>query len=389
MRKIIYLDNAATTYPKPQIVYDQMDYVNRYLAFNAGRGLYKGAKDAEEIIAETRELIAKLVNVNRSEYVILFPSATVALNVIINGLKWDKAFNVYVSPFEHNSVLRPLYKVSKKENIKIIELPFNKETFEWDIDKTKKLFEENKPDYVFITHISNVTGFILPVKEISILAKQYGAKVILDAAQSMGLINLDLYEVNADFVVFAGHKNLYGPFGVGGFIANPKSFSIEALEPFVVGGTGSDSLNLEMPDSLPQRFEAGSPNIVAIAGLNAALKWISEKKGEMERKEKELTQILVRELKDLEIDLYLPSDLQNHIGIVSLNLDGYRADEVSYILDRRFNVAARAGFHCAAFVHRFLGTVEKGGTVRISVGYFNNEDEIKYLVDCLKKIMAY
>lgn len=112
-------------------------------------------------------------------------------------------------------------------------------------------------------------------------------------------------------------------------------------------------------------------------------------KGEMERKERELTQILVRELKDLEIELYLPSDLQNHIGIVSLNLDGYRADEVSYILDRRFNVATRAGFHCAAFVHRFLGTVERGGTVRISVGYFNNEDEIKYLVDCLKKIIAY
>jgi len=387
MEKLVYLDNAATTYPKPAIVYEKMDYVNRYLCFNVGRGSYKGARESADIVDETRKLLAELVKTEKPQYVVFSPSATIAFNIIVNGLEWDIYKNVFVSPFEHNAVLRPLHSIAQKNGARLFELPFNKESFEFDAKAAKLLFEEHKPDYVFITHVSNVTGYILPVKEIAKLARKYGAAVILDAAQSLGLVEVDLMELGVDIAVFAGHKNLYGPLGVGGFVINSRSNIDKVLKDAIFGGTGSDSLNLEMPGDLPGKFEAGSPNIVAIAGLNAALKWLKENIEEIRSKKKKLTLELIDGLKNLGVNLYIPSDLESHIGIVSMNVAGFRPEEVSLVLDRRFNIATRAGYHCAAFVHRFLGTVESGGTLRISLGYFNEKREIEYFIESLKSIV--
>lgn len=389
MERLVYFDNAATTYPKPSTVYERMDYVNRNLCFNAGRGTYKGAQSAAEIITETRKLMADLVKINKWEYVIFTPSATLALNAVIGGLIWDEPKNVYVTPFEHNSVLRPLNSIAKKGKARLFVLPFEKESFKFDEDAAKSLFEKYEPNYVFLTHISNVTGFILPVGEIVKLTKKFGAVVILDAAQSLGLIEVNINELDVDIAVFAGHKNLYGPFGIGGFIVNPRSDVIKFLEPAFFGGTGSESLKLNMPENIPERFEAGSHNIVAIAGLNAALKWVKENKEDINSKKRKLTSKLVKGLKDLNVRLYVPENLERHLGIVSINLDGYRPEEVSYILDRKFNIATRAGYHCAAFAHEFLGTVETGGTLRISLGFFNEEEEIEYFLSSLDAIVHY
>ncbi|MCG0276141.1 MAG: aminotransferase class V-fold PLP-dependent enzyme [Thermosediminibacteraceae bacterium] len=387
MEELVYLDNAATTYPKPAIVYEKMDYVNRHLCFNVGRGSYKGARQSADIVDETRKLVAELVKNEKPQYVVFSPSATIAFNIIVNGLEWDIYKNVFVSPFEHNAVLRPLHNIAQKNGARLFELPFDKESFEFDAEAAKRLFEEHKPDYVFITHVSNVTGYILPVKEIAELARKYGAIVILDVAQSLGLVEVDLMKLGVDIAVFAGHKNLYGPLGIGGFVINSRSNVDKVLKEAIFGGTGSDSLNLEMPGDLPGKFEAGSPNIVAIAGLNAALKWLKGNIEEIRSKKKKLTLELIDGLKSLDVKLYLPADLESHIGIVSINVEGFRPEEVSLVLDRRFNIATRAGYHCAAFVHRFLGTVESGGTLRISVGYFNEKRDIEYFIESLKSIV--
>ena len=215
--KTIYLDNAATTFPKPESVYTEMDYVNRNLAVNTGRGSYSLARKATEIIDRTREKALKLIKGKDVADIVLTPSATIAMNVIIGGLDWSGADVCYVSPFEHNAVMRPLHLISEKYGFDLIELPLKSETLEIDFEKMEYMFSMNPPTKVFATHISNVTGYILPVKEITEMAKKYNSQVIIDASQSLGLLDINMNNLMADFIAFAGHKNLYGPFGTSGF----------------------------------------------------------------------------------------------------------------------------------------------------------------------------
>lgn len=382
--KTVYFDNAATTFPKPEVVYSCMDTVNRNLAVNAGRGSYALAREASSIIDEARVNLGKLINVKNTRDVIFAPSATIALNQIILGLEFNEYHNVYVSPFEHNAVMRPLHYIQAKFGINIIEIPFNKGTLELDYDNMKAMFASKQPDYVFLSHISNTTGYILPVEQIIAESKKYSAVVILDCAQSMGLLPIDIQEMNADFLVYAGHKTLYAPFGIGGFIKNCNVVLNKVLN----GGTGSDSLNLDMPETSPMAFEAASPNVVAVAGLNAALKWqrgLSH--NEVLSFKKKLSDYLIQQLNEIKgIKQYLPKDLQRHIGIVSFNLNGYNADDLGAILDQDFNIAVRTGYHCAPLVHELLETKEKKGTVRVSMSFFNTKQEVDYLVKALKEI---
>ena len=265
---MIYFDNAATSFPKPECVLTKLDEVNRNLAVNAGRGSYSLAHQANEIINDTRCQIAKLAGTSLDK-VIFYPSNTFAMNGVINGLKWDKHKTVYVSPFEHNAVMRPLSLKEKQCGCKIKILPFSSEG-KLNSDEAARLFSIDYPDYIFINHASNVTGTILPVEEICSLAKQYNPIVILDIAQTFGAIDIKQISQFVDFLVFAGHKSLMGPLGVGGFI----NLSDYKLDLAYAGGTGSDSLNLDMPQSSALRYEIGSPNIAAIAGLNEGIKWV-------------------------------------------------------------------------------------------------------------------
>lgn len=373
---MIYFDNAATTFPKPEEVYDALNVANRELAFNAGRGSYKEAQRASKIIEETREGIASFVDSNK-ENVIFTTSSTEALNFIIFGLDFKEGDNVYVSPFEHNSIMRPLEEIRKRYNIKIHIIPFDKDTWELS-DDIEDLFTLNKPDYIFCSSKSNVTGYCLPFRRLFEMGKKYNAINILDASQSFG-IDKNITKDNTDFIVFAGHKSLYASFGIAGFI---KLYN-NKLKTWIFGGTGSDSLNLEMPEEEPIKYEAGSKNIVAIYGLNTSIKWL--KRTDINEKEKELSNYLLQEIRKIEkIKYYIPKKVDNWSGILSINVDGYTAEEVGSILKDEFDICVRTGYHCAPYIHDFIDSKKYYGTIRISLNYFNTKKDIDELLKALR-----
>ncbi len=380
---MIYLDNAATTFPKPEDVYSAVDFTQRNLAVNVGRGSYSVANKAMELVDETRYLLAQMVRIDNPNQVILTPSATVAANEIIGGLPWDAYKNVYITPFEHNAIARPVERIKKMHGISVTELPFDATTHEFDSARAKTMFSKLAPDYVFINQVSNVTGTVVPVKEICSLAKEFDATTIVDASQSMGLIDIDMLKDKIDYLVFAGHKNLYASWGVGGFISAGEP----QLSSFLTGGTGSNSLDLSMGNILPTRYEPASPNIIAIASLNASIKWLNQVTiAEISRKKESLCQKLISELKALDCVTYLPTSRQSHTSVVSFNVDGYTAHDVGTILSEDFDIAVRTGYHCAPYIHDFLKTKSFGGTVRVSVGYFNDESDIISLISAVKDL---
>ena len=379
---MIYLDNAATTFPKPEEVYRAVDYTQRNMAVNVGRGSYKIASDAMKIVDETRYLMAELLGMDQPNNIVFTPSATIAANQIILGLDWDEFKTVYVSPFEHNAIVRPLQLMREKYGFQIEILPFDAQTQEFDQEEADYLFSMNPPDYVFINHISNVTGAILPIADISRLAKQYNAVTIVDASQSAGLESINMIKMNIDYLIFAGHKNLYASWGIGGFAANGSS----SLNTVLAGGTGSDSLNLNMSQEYPGGFEVGSANIIAIASLNASLKWLkSIGIASIAYKKDVLMKYLVEELQSLNVELYLPN---HHTSVVSFNIPDYQADEIGTILSEDFDIAVRTGYHCAPFVHDLIDTKATNGTVRVSLGYFTTQDDIDSLISAIKEILG-
>lgn len=375
---MIYLDNAATTFPKPEELYKAIEYANREYAFNAGRGSYKKAKTISKLIDETRENIGKMVGAQK-ENVIFSTSATEALNIIIFGIEWKEGDNVYVSPFEHNSILRPLEEVRKRYNINIKILPFKKDN--WDVDDMfEDQFSIEKPKCVFCSAKSNVTGFHLPYKKIFEASKRYNSINVLDASQSYG-VDKNIRIDNVDFIVYAGHKSLYATFGIAGFVdcGNVK------LKQFIFGGTGSDSLNLDMPDELPTRYEAGSKNAIAIFGLHESSKWVLN--NNIEEKERVLFLYFYDKIKNnKKIIKYLPKDITNFSGIMSINVEGYMPDEVGNILDEEYDICVRTGYHCSPYVHDFIGSKDYYGTIRISFNYFNTKEDVDQLVDALNSL---
>lgn len=385
MDKMIYLDNAATTFPKSERVYDAMDWLNRNQCVNAGRGGYRLAREATKLIDETKESLLSLLNLPLNRQVIFTPSATIALNQIIFGLEWNQLKNIYVTPFEHNAIMRPLHKIATTYDIKIRIIPFNKETWEVDMDQMQKDFAINNPDYIFMSHMSNVTGYILPCEKILEASTQYSPTTIIDCSQSLGTVPIKKEILDADFLVFAGHKSLYGPMGIGGFISR----ECIQLEPVILGGTGTESLNLEMPKTGAGRYEAASYNIQAIAGLNAAIKWIKAEGIEnIHEHKKMLTEQFIDALRGKdEIKLYLPQNLQNHCNIISFNLDDWKSEDLGMVLDEDFNIAVRTGYHCSPLVHEFIGTKEALGTVRVGIGYFNTEEDIGNVLRAIDEIM--
>lgn len=377
---MIYLDNAATTFPKPESVYQAMDNQNRNAAINAGRGSYKLARDASRLISDTKQLLRDLIKANVNAEVIMTASITIALNQIILGIDWRENANIYVSPYEHNAVARTLHQLKKQKKINIKLLPVEENSMAIDLEAMRYIFTKEKPDAVFCTHVSNVTGYILPIKEIFDIAKEYEAITILDTAQSLGLIELNSNLIKADIIAYAGHKSLYGPFGIGGFI----NLSGVPLDIVFAGGTGSDSLNLEMPNKGDVRFEPSSCNIIAIAGLHASLLELNV--DEIYRHEKRLTNLLVDELRNIKrVTMYLPP-MDQHIGIISLSINGMSSEDVGTILDEDFDIAVRTGFHCAPYIHSLLKDEKTLGTVRVGIGRYNSDEDIKSLVDAIREI---
>lgn len=378
-----YFDNAATTFPKPECVYAFMDSFYREHGGNAGRGQYKLAAAASKMISETRGFIQKIL-CSPNKDVIFALSATVALNMVIQGLLADeKKKTVYISPFEHNSVTRVLHHFEKRGKICVRQL-FVSPDFEYDIEKINAQFAELPPDIVIVSHASNVIGLVSPVLEIFAAAKKYGAHTVTDMAQTAGLVPLDVASDLVDFAVFAGHKTLYGPFGIGGFA---KSRNV-ALEPVLFGGTGVDSANQEMPENISGRYEMGSQNICAVAGLHAAAQWFLQNQDEIRAAEEKNHRRLLEILRQYDfVKIAGPTDRFSEktkcIGVVSTVFDGYAAEDIGNVFDE-MEIAVRTGLQCSPLAHKFLGTFP-AGTVRFSVGYFTGEEDFC----ALEKAMGY
>ena len=339
--KIAYFDNAATTFPKPECVYEFMNEFYRNCGGNAGRGNHGFAMTSGKLISETRTLIKELLHCQTKE-VIFTPSATFALNMIIQGIICSGAKNIYISPFEHNAITRVLHHFEKQNLIVVHQLKF--ENFDFNFERIKYQFEEIKPDLVICTHASNVTGIILPVAELCNLSKSFGATTVIDMAQTCGLVDLDCGNQNIDFAVFAGHKTLYGPTGIGGFVMNQNI----VLPPVIFGGTGVDSINQEMPSTIPEKYEMGTQNILGIAGLNASLKWILNIGIEiLYNKEIENRNRLIELLNNFDfvkpVGIY---DSSSYVGIVSVLIEGISSDTAENIFSEQ-RIALRGGLQCS------------------------------------------
>ncbi|KNZ41725.1 aminotransferase class V-fold PLP-dependent enzyme [Acetobacterium bakii] len=380
-KKIAYFDNAATTFPKPEIVYQFMDEFYRQYGVNVGRGQHSLANEARLRVDDTRKRILRLLHCTPDSKVVFTSSATESMNVILQGLPWENGMNVYVSPFEHNAVMRVLNHIGKKYNINLQVLHVEEKTLFYDLESIKYQFHDQTPHVVIVSHASNVCGAVAPIKEIFDLAKTYNAVTVVDMAQTAGLIKTDLSVVKADFAVFAGHKTLYGPLGIGGFIFKNDV----KINPLLYGGTGVDSANPDLPEEIPERFEVGSPNILAISGLNAAVKWIENTTiEEIYKREQENKKKLISLIKNYDnIKMLLP-EKEESIGVISCVFDDYASDSIGKVLDEQ-GVAVRTGLHCSPSAHRFMKTFP-AGTVRFSVSYFTGEEDFEILAGALDYI---
>ncbi len=377
-----YFDNAATTYPKPVCVYEYMERFYRESGGSANRGQYALAQTAGGLISDTRARIRDLLHCPVKQ-VVFTPTATIALNMIIQGIIKAKVKNIYISPFEHNAVTRTLYAFELENRIKVHQLHVNND-LEYNLEKIRYQFDSVKPDAVILSHVSNTIGLIAPVEDIFRCAKKYDALTIVDMAQSAGLVDCNIGMENFDFAVFAGHKTLYGPTGISGFVMKPEI----KLPAVLFGGTGFESANQDMPESLPEKFEMGTINIAGISGLNASLKWIQEETIEKIYQKEEANR---RELLDLLKEYEFIKTVgcvkgRKYVGIVSCLIDGISSDSAGRIFNER-GISVRTGLHCAPLAHKFINTFP-AGTIRFSVGYFTSEKDFAELRNTLKYISS-
>ena len=370
---MIYLDNAATTGRKPEEVIEAVAEAMRSLSVNAGRGSYALARKASDLMDECRQRLLKLAKIRSGYHVFFAPSATIAMNQLILGMTCDLYSTIYVSPFEHNAVMRPIQAICDAKGCTFQQLPFDRQSWAFNATEAESLFLQKRPDYVFVSMVSNTTGFVLPLAQIISLAHNYGAKVIVDCAQAMGSLDVDFAALDADAYVFAGHKTLYGPYGVAGILLSEHWKDPSGIS----GGTGTDSLRLTMPPFHAGGFEPGSPNLPAIAGLNAALRWIEQiTVQQIEQHERALIASLSNKLSSMgNIQLYLPPE-DHCSNMVAFNVRDYESRDVGQILDEEFDIGVRTGYQCAPLVHDWLGSKSYGGLVRLSVSYFNTQDDI-------------
>lgn len=375
-----YFDNAATTYPKPDCVYSFMDSFYRNHGGSAGRGDYGLANTAKGIVEETRALLQEILHCPQKQ-VVFTPTATIALNTVIQGVIVGGTKNIFISPFEHNAVTRVLHHFEQLGQITVTELAVSK-SLEYDIARIRYQFDVLRPDLVIVSHASNVIGLVAPIEDIFTLAKEYGAITLVDMAQTAGLVYLDVGLETVDYAVFAGHKTLLGPTGISGFVMNPSL----NLAPVLFGGTGYDSANQNMPDCIPERYEMGTLNIAGIAGLNAALKWIKEQTVEwLYHEEEERRQHLLQMLSDYDfLSVVGNIKARQYIGIVSCLIDGISSDSAGSIFAER-GISVRTGLQCAPKAHQFLGTYPVG-TIRFSVNALTPESDFRKLRKALDEI---
>jgi len=379
--KLIYLDNGATSFPKPEEVYTFMDHFYRNFGVNPGRSGYDMCMEVGEIVEETRKMLTEFFNGTDPNRLCFSYNSTDALNLIIFGLL-EKGDHAITTILEHNSVIRPLYHLSEFNGVEVDHISFDPNGF-LDPADFKKRFKPNTK-LVIINHASNVIGTVQPIKEIGRLCREKGILFAVDASQSAGKIPVDMEEQNLDIVAFTGHKSLLGPTGIGGLYVR-EGVEIKHTR---AGGTGVRSAVRTHLYEYPYRLEYGTANTVGIAGLNAGLKWIKEKGlDNLHAHEMHLTEMLRNGLKEIEgVTMYCQEDLTDHISVLPFNIEGMEALNTGTILDVDYNIACRTGLHCAPLVHEQLDTVKLHGAVRFGIGPFNTEAHIETAILGVREI---
>ncbi|MBR2804540.1 MAG: aminotransferase class V-fold PLP-dependent enzyme [Eggerthellaceae bacterium] len=379
--QVAYFDNAATTFPKPEAVYNYADSFYRSSGGNIGRGGNALAVAAGEVAHQAKDNLRSLYACPARE-IAFTASATDALNRILLGMDLNRGDHVYISPFEHNAVTRPLNHLAKTIGVVLHVLEFDPITLTPQMDAIEESFESNNPKLVVLTHASNVCGAVIPVLDICRLAKRFEATTVVDMSQTAGLLDLGLEGPEVDFAVFAGHKTLLGPFGVGGFFFKCGT----RLNPVIFGGNGINSVQQELPEGVVQMVEVGSQNTYAIAGLKASTDWIlGQGMDAIQARERQALDATIAVLEGCGLLTIVGNGMRcERIGVVSTQFDDYSPDETEMLLGR-FGVAVRSGIQCAPYAHRFLNTLPSG-TVRFSVSALTNDSDIAMLRNALNEL---
>ncbi len=378
---MIYLDNAATSFPKPEQVYVEMDKCMRNYGANPGRSGHKIAIEAGRAIYKTRELLCRLFNIENPMQIVFTANATESLNLGIKGLL-KEGDHVVTTSMEHNSVARPLTTLETKGisttfvgcdekgrlRLKDIETAIKKDTA-----------------LIVMTHASNVVGTLMPIGEVGAIAKKKGIPFMVDAAQTAGVFDIDVQEMDIDLLAFPGHKGLMGPQGTGGLYISQELDVIQMKE----GGTGSSSENLLQPAIAPDRYESGTPNTAGIVGLGEGVRFILDRGiANIRKHEEELTDMLLQGFKEIPgVKIYGLAQPKLQAAVVSINIGQGDSGEMSYVLDKLYGIATRAGLHCAPLAHKTIGTFEQG-TIRFSIGYFNTHQDIEAAIQAVRQIAA-
>lgn len=383
MSSMIYLDNSATTFPKPEVVYDYMYHFYKEHGVSPGRSGFDAAIETEEVVQETRKLLTTLFNGDDPNRLTFSYNASDSLNMILQGLA-TPGTHVITTMLEHNSVLRPLYHLEMDNIIEVTHLPFDGKGY-ISPDDFKKAIRPNTR-FAVINHCSNVIGTIQPVAEIGKICKEAGILLVVDSSQSAGAIPIDMKAMYIDVVVFTGHKCLMGPTGIGG------SYVMEHVPVRYTrfGGTGVRSAQRTHLEEFPYRLECGTLNIIGVAGLNAGVKWVLEqgieKLHDQEIKLWDKLRMGVQKIDN--VTTYCADSPENQNPVLSLNIKGFEAGDVGTMLDVDYNIACRTGLQCAPLVHQGLGTDKIHGTVRLSPGAFTTEEHIDIAIQAIDEIAA-
>ena len=381
---MIYLDNAATSWPKPPEVLKAMVDVLECAGGNPGRSGHRLSIEAARVVYDAREDVARFFNIDDPTRIIFTSNATHAINVVLKGLL-KPGDRVVTSSMEHNAVMRPLRNLEKR-GLALDVVPCASDGSLDLNDITKAVVSTTR--LVVINHASNVAGTILPVAEVASIARSAGALLLVDAAQTAGVLPVDIKAFGIDFLAFTGHKGLQGPPGIGGLVMADR-VDASQIGSLMQGGTGSQSELEEQPEYLPDKFESGTPNIVGIAGLRAGIDWIMDRGIEAIRThEKKLTSFLIDGLSKIPgIKVYGTNDAERTVAIVSFTATGRHVSEISLKLDEDYDILARVGLHCAPSAHKTIGTFPEG-TVRLAPGVFTTADDVKEAVSAIEKVVG-
>lgn len=378
----IYLDNAATTFPKPKIVAESVYNYITNIGSNINRGSYQQALQSEELVYNTRNKIASFFGFNKSKNVIFTKNITESLNVILKGFL-KSGDHVITTTMEHNAVGRPLVQL-KEIGIEVSYAKCN-ENGQLNPIEVEKLIRENTKAVV-ITHASNICGTIMPIKEVGEVCKKHNVAFIVDTAQTAGLIPIDMNVCNIHALAFTGHKGLLGIQGIGGFIIRDKM--AEQMLPLISGGTGTMSELEHMPDFLPDKFEAGTQNMPAICGLNSSIDYLNETGiDNIFKREKQLENLFINSLKDTQgLKIVAKNKNVPSVSVVSLDLSVADNAELAEYVDTNYGIMTRCGLHCAPLAHQTLRTFPQG-TVRFSFSHFNTEEEVLFAANKVKEFI--